>query len=63
MSSEDDNVVDSDFCTGDEIHPMDNTKSNGGQNEKTQSENVTVNSDTICSYCYQFENYTLLTLD
>lgn len=63
MSSEDDNVVDSDYCPGDEIHPMNNTKPNEGQNEKTQSEKVTVNSDTICSYSYHFENYTLLTLD
>lgn len=56
MSSEDDIVVDSDFCTGDENHPMDNTKPNEGQNDKTQSKKVTVKSDTICSYCYQVEN-------
>lgn len=63
MIREDENVVDSDFCTRDEIHPMDNTKSNEGQNDQTQSKKVTVKSDTICSYCYQVENYTLLTLD
>lgn len=60
MIREDEDVVDSDFCTVDETHPIDNTKSNGGQNEKTQSKKVTVNSD---SYCYQVVNYTLLTLD
>lgn len=60
MICEDENVVDSDFSTVDEIHPIDNTKSHGGQNEKTQSKKATVNSD---SYCYQIVNYTLLTLD
>lgn len=30
MSSEDDNVVDLDFCMGDEIYLMDNIKLNGG---------------------------------